>query len=42
MTSFKRYKINERIRDMVYDPDNAVYYLVLEDGPSIGVFSKTK
>jgi uncharacterized protein YuzE len=27
---------------MEYDPDSDVYYLVLEDGPSIGVFSKTK
>lgn len=37
--SFSRYKITERIRDMEYDPDNNLYYLILEDGPSIGIFS---
>ena len=42
MTDFTRYKIDERIRDMEYDPDNKVYYLILENGPSIGVFSKSK
>ena len=42
MNSFTRYKINERIRDMEYDPDNRVYYLLLENGPSIGIFSENK
>ena len=42
MTSFTRYKINDRIRDMEYDPDNEVYYLILENGPSLGIFSKSK
>ncbi len=42
MTDFTRYKIDERIRDMEYDPDNKVYYLILENGPSIGIFSKGK
>jgi len=39
METFSRYKVTERIRDMEYDPNNDVYYLILEDGPSIGIFS---
>ena len=38
MTSFTRYQINERIRDLEYDPINNVYFLILEDSPAIGVF----
>ncbi len=40
MTNFDRYKVNDRIRDMEYDPDNDVYYLLLENSPAIGVLSK--
>lgn len=40
MTNFNRYKVNDRIRDMEYDPDNDVYYLLLENSPAIGVLSK--
>ncbi len=38
MNSFKRYRIEERIRDLEYDVVNNVYYLLLEDSPAIGVF----
>ncbi len=41
MTNFNRFKINDRIRDMEYDPDNNVYYILLENSPAIGVFSKS-
>jgi len=40
MTNFDRYKVNDRIRDMEYDPDNDIYYLLLENSPAIGVLSK--
>ena len=38
MNSFKRYRIEERIRDLEYDDVNNVYYLLLEDSPALGVF----
>tara|TARA_Y100001970_G_scaffold286493_1_gene408800 strand:- start:1106 stop:2113 length:1008 start_codon:yes stop_codon:yes gene_type:complete len=38
MNSFKRYRIEERIRDLEYDEVNNIYYLLLEDSPALGVF----
>lgn len=40
METFTRYKVTERIRDIEYDPENDVYFLILEDGPSIGILSE--
>jgi len=40
MENFTRYKITERVRDIEYDEENQVYFLTLEDGPSIGILSK--
>tara|TARA_B110000444_G_scaffold261261_1_gene312192 strand:+ start:1724 stop:3496 length:1773 start_codon:yes stop_codon:yes gene_type:complete len=40
MTDFVRYKVDERIRDMEYDPQNQVYYLLLEYGPTFAVLTQ--